>query len=120
MTEKNFPLPVKKNKFGQDVSKLTAGDYYRQLVEKMLEAYKASVIHDVNKVLVRDGCGLCWTEIEDQIGIDDEAEKLADIMSWCVTRLEQIDYNEEERQVIYRVVNARNRKLGYFGDDVNA
>ena len=120
MAEKKFPLPVKKNKFGQDVSKLTADDYYRQLVEKILNAHQAYILQVVKKIMYYDGCGQCAEQVEDVMNNDGEAEKLVDIMTWCVTRLEQIGYNEEERQVIYRVVNARNHKLGYFGDNVNA
>ena len=126
MTEKIFPLPLKKSKFGQDVSKLTAGDYYRQLVEKILEANQAYISNQayilriVNKILTRDGYGQCAEQVEKIIGIDGEAEKLVDIMTWCVTRLEQIGYDADARQILYATANAKNYRLGYFGDDSNA
>lgn len=38
-----LPLPVKKNKFGQRVANISTANYYRQIVEEVLEAHEAAV-----------------------------------------------------------------------------
>lgn len=79
-----LPLPVKKNKFGQLVADISVTDYYGQIMEEVLEAYKASVIFDVKKHIVNEGCGQCIEYID----YDNEPEELADIITCCETRLD--------------------------------
>ena len=121
MTEKIFPLPVVKNKFGQDVSKISINDYYRQISEEVLEAFQAATLDKVNHVLEYEGCGQWVDPLEDIFCPDKfignaEAEELADIITCCVTRLAIIGYDEEKRQALYQAVNEKNRRRGYFGE----
>ena len=109
--EKIFPLPVKSNKNGTLVKELTATEYYRQISEEVLEAYKAANNAEVLKIMHTNGCGQCAEFI-----IDNEAEELVDIITCCITRLELLGYDEDERQKLYQAVNEKNRKRGYFED----
>lgn len=109
MTEKILPLPVIKNKFGQRVDNISVDDYYRQIVEEVLEAHNAANNAEILKVMRDEGCGQCAEFIE-----ANEAEELVDIITCCITRLEILGYDEDERQVLYNAVNEKNRKRGYF------
>ena len=115
MAEKVFPMPVKKNKCMEDVAKIPAEDYYKQIFEEVLEAYKAYNLGVVNKILVGEGCGSCIESIESCFfGEDNEVEELVDIIACCVTRLEILGYDDDARQILYLKVNEKNRKRGYF------
>ena len=41
-------------------------------------------------------------------------EKIADIITVCISYLNAIGYNEEERSEIFRHINEKNEKRGYF------
>ena len=114
MVEKIFPMPVKKNKYGQDVARISATNYYKQILEEVQEAFQAAIVGDTIKILRNEGCGQCVDTIEDEICDANEAEELADIITCCVTRLEILGYDENARQKIYQRVNEKNRKRGYF------
>ncbi len=105
-----LPLPVKKNKFGERVADISSEKYYRQVTEEVMEAYGASIIADIKKIMSDEGCGQC----AEYVGEDNEAEELADIITCCITRLEILGYDEEERQELYKAVNEKNRKRGYL------
>ena len=107
---KILPLPVKKNKFGELVADISVEKYYRQIAEEVLEAHKASIIHDIKKVMSDEGCGQCAEYVDE----DNEAEELVDIITCCVTRLEILGYDESAREKIYQAVNEKNRKRGYL------
>ena len=107
-----LPLPVKKNKFGQRVADISVNDYYRQIMEEVLEAHEAAVNVTCIAAIKREGCGLCV----DYIGSHNEAEELADIIATCITRLDILGYDEDARQKLYQAVNDKNKSRGYFED----
>ncbi len=113
MNENIMPLPVKKNKFGQSVSKfnMSATAYYRQIGEEVLEAHNAAKNAELVNRINYEGCGQCSEFLE-----NNEAEELVDIITCCVTRLEMLGYDEKDRQKLYAEVNEKNRKRGYLED----
>ena len=74
-----FPLPVKKNKYGETVADISVGKYYRQIMEEVLEAHENAVI--TNYLFELEGDADLVDDWE-----NDEAEELADIITCCVTR----------------------------------
>ena len=80
---KILPLPVKKNKFGELVARLSVEAYYRQIMEEVLEAHNAAIIHGIKEHMYFEDCGVCI----EYVGRDNEAEELADIITCCITRL---------------------------------
>ena len=72
---KIFPLPVKKNKFGERVANISVGKYYRQICEEVLEAHAASI-----EIQARD-----YNSLLDIA--DNEPTELVDVMACCITRL---------------------------------
>lgn len=119
MTKKIFPLPVKKNKFGNNVHYLNSANYYRQVFEEVQEAFQAAIVGDVENIL-QDACmdrgerAIQIVRIENTVGDDNEVEELVDIIICCVTRLEILGYDEDARQKLYHKVNEKNRERGYF------
>ena len=107
---KILPLPVKKNKFGELVARLSVEAYYRQIMEEVLEAHNAAIIHGIKEHMYFEDCGVCI----EYVGRDNEAEELADIITCCITRLEILGYDEDARQELYQAVNEKNRKRGYL------
>ena len=107
-----LPLAVKKNKFGQRVADISVTEYYRQIEEEVLEAHENAVMYETARRIVLDGCGACLGEY----GRSDEAEELVDIITTCITRLEIIGYDAEKREKLYKAVNEKNKKHGYFED----
>ena len=95
--KKILPLPVKKNKFDKSVKDLSVTEYYRQIEEEVLEAFKEAVLSENSKVHGQN-----------------EAEELVDIITTCITRLEIIGCDENKRQELYAAVNEKNKKRGYF------
>ena len=68
----SLPLPVKKNKFGERVADLSVDRHYRQIAEEIIEACTAQ-------------------------GKNDEARKLVDVITCCVTRLDILqDYVDDD------------------------
>lgn len=104
-----LPLPVKKNRFGENVANISTANYYRQIVEEALEAHEEAVIFDHENEL-------CFEpNISDEFW-NAEAEELVDIITCCITRLNILGYDEDARQKLYQAVNEKNRKRGYFDD----
>ena len=67
-----LPLPVKKNKFGERVADISVDRHYRQIAEEIIEACTAQ-------------------------GKNDEARKLVDVITCCVTRLDILqDYVDDD------------------------
>ena len=107
---KIFPLPVKKNKFGENVADISIEKFYHQIAEEVMEAHTASIIHDVKKIMSAEGCGQC----AEFIGENNEPEELVDIITCCITRLEILGYDAEKRQELYQAVNEKNSRRGYL------
>ena len=95
-----LPLAVKKNKFGQRVADLSVTEYYRQIEEEVLEAHENAVMYEMSL----------------QCSRYDEAEELVDVITTCITRLETIGYDAKKRETLYKAVNEKNKKRGYFED----
>ena len=94
MTEKILPLPVKKNKFGQRVADISVDDYYRQIMEEVLEAHAEDLL---------------WTAAINDIE-DAQAEELADVITCCITRFDvRHQYDDEPFDVESVVVDALKR-----------
>lgn len=103
---KILPLPVKKNKFGERVADISAEKYYRQIVEEVLEAHKASIVHDIKKVMSDEGCGQC----AEYVGEDNEAEELVDIITCCITRLDiVVDSKKDFVEYVSKLLTAAKR-----------
>ena len=108
---KILPLPVQKNKFGERVADISTEKYYRQILEEVLEARKASIIHDIKKHMYFESCADC---LDSYVGEDNEPEELVDIITCCITRLEILGYDESAREKIYQAVNEKNAARGYL------
>ena len=100
-----LPLPVKKNKFGDEVRYINSTDYYRQITEEVLEAYKEAVIFEDR-----------YPGEYPRAFRDDEAIELVDIITCCITRLDILGFDETKRQELFNAVNEKNRKRGYLED----
>ena len=97
MNEKNYPLPVKKNKFNLSVAKVSATEYYWQVMEEVLEAQKASILREVEKIMAGDGCGQCIETAMYSLSDESEAHELVDIITCAVTRLYVLGFTLDEK-----------------------
>ena len=94
MTEKNLPRPVVRDKSGKLVKDYSPRDWYLKLQEEIFETMEIGVFED-----------------------EDVAEEIADIITVCVSQLEALGYDEEKRSEIFRRVNEKNKKCGYFEEE---
>ena len=86
-------------------------DFYRYLEQKVLNAHQQAIGADLLTKIIQDGGAdefgyfsqYCW-----------ETDFLADVIVACTTRLEQLGYDEKAREELYKAVNEKNRKRGYF------
>ena len=113
------PLPVKKDKIGRRVAGISLIEFYRQIREEMSNAYANATNKDALETFKK--CGALIVEkgtFEGMVETEEvaEAEKLANIITYCITRLEIIGYDENKRQELYQMVNEKNCERGYFDD----
>jgi len=97
-----LPLPVKKNKFGQNVADISTIDYYRQIVEEVLEAHECKNICDYN-------CDDDWLSGEEFVRqLKREAEELVDVITCCVTRFKIIyEYKDFDNHLSTYIEDAK-------------
>ena len=96
MKEKILPRPVIRDGNGKLIKNHTPRDFYLKLQEEIFEVFEAT-----------------------ESGRDDEfdelcAEEIADIITVCVSQLEALGFDEKKRSEIFRRVNEKNEKRGYF------
>ena len=72
-------------------------DFYRELSKSVLIALRKAFQSEVSQL----------------VG-DYEAVELSFIINLCIARLEQLGYYADKRQELYKAVNEKNRKRGYF------
>lgn len=97
MTENILPRPVICDGNGKRIKDYTTRDFFLKLQEEIFEV--------VDQHYMRDWSG------STNIGI---AEEIADIITVCISYLNAIGYDEKGRSEIFRRVNEKNEKRGYF------
>lgn len=85
-----LPLPVSKDKNNVSVKSYTRREWYEKLSEELLEAHATSG--------------------------DDEAEELVDIIAVAISYLNATGYDAVAREALYRRVNDKNYRRGYFDE----
>lgn len=94
--EKILPRPVIRDGNGKLIKHHTPKDFYMKLQEEIFEVMEAAAE-----------------------GTDDEfdeslAEEIADVITVCISYLNALGYDEEKCSEIFRRVNEKNEKRGYF------
>ena len=80
------------------------------------------VIFDKNGKLTKYYSDMDWYlklqekifEVIDELGDDEKAEELIEIITICISWLETLGYDEEKRSKFFAAVNEKNEKRGYF------
>jgi len=85
-----LPLPVKRDRDNRLAIDYTRREWYEKLSEELLEAHAA----DENT----------------------EAEELVDLMTVVICYLNAKGYDAVEREILYRRVNDKNYRRGYFDE----
>ena len=101
MNEKILPRPVIRDGNGKLIKYHTSRDFYLKLQEEIFEVMEL-------KDLLERSC-LITPENEHLA-----AEEIADIITVCISYLNALGYDEEKRSEIFRRVNEKNEKRGYF------
>ena len=99
MTENILPRPVICDGNGKRIKDYTPCDFFLKLQEEIFE------VMEVQADIDRDWNGRDY---------DDVAEEIADVITVCISYLNAIGCNEEGRSEIFRRVNEKNEKRGYF------
>ncbi len=103
-SEKILPRPVIRDKDGKLVKEeYDFRDWYLKLQEEFFEIAEASAFFQAGLEVP----GL--TENYERL-----AEELADLITVCISYLENLDYDEKARSELFAKVNAKNEKRGYF------
>ena len=90
--ENILPRPVIRDGNGKRIKDYTMRDFYLKLQEEIFETIMAFKYSDKNTV----------------------SEEIADVITVCISYLNAIGYDEEGRSEIFRRVNEKNEKRGYF------
>ena len=90
MKEKILPRPVIRDGNGKLIKDHMPRDFYLKLQEEIFETMNVSAF--------KDNC----------------AEEIADVITVCISYLNALGYDEEKRSEIFRKVNEKNEKRGYF------
>lgn len=99
MIENTLPRPVIRDGNGKLTKNYSTFDWYLKLQEEIFEVMEVEA--DIN----RD-----WNARS----YEDVAEEIADVITVCTSWLETLGYDEEKRSEIFRRVNEKNEKRGYF------
>lgn len=94
--EKILPRPVIRDGNGKPFKKHTSKYFFLRLQEEIFEVMEAENFG-------RDD------EFDDSI-----AKEIADVITVCISQLEALGYDEEKRSEIFRRVNEKNERRGYF------
>ena len=89
-----LPRPVIRDGNGKLIRDYSPRDWYLKLQEEIFEVMQLSLLRDV---------------YEEEI-----SEELADVITVCISQLEALGYDEKGRSEIFRRVNEKNEKRGYF------
>ena len=104
--ENNLPRPVIRDGNGKLIKDYTPRDFYLKLQEEFFEVvdkYRGEF----------DFCNDFDFDEEDFL-FTKTAEKIADVITVCISYLNAIGYDEKGRSEIFRRVNEKNEKRGYF------
>ena len=93
VTKKILPRPVIRDGNGKLIKKHTPRDFFLKLQEEIFETIEKAMFVDGDEYM---------------------AEEIADIITVCISYLNANGYNEEKRSEIFRRVNEKNEKRGYF------
>ena len=100
LDENILPRPVIRAGNGKLIKDHASKDFYMKLQEKIFESmwelFYSSVLLINKKNL---------------------AEEIADIITVCISYLNALGYDEEKRSEIFRKVNEKNEKRGYFKEN---
>ena len=91
LDENILPRPVIRDGNGKFTKDYKAYNWIVKLLEEVSEVQLATAIHE-----------------------DKVAEEIADVITVCTSWLETLGYDEEKRSEIFRKVNEKNEKRGYF------
>ena len=94
--EKILPRPVIRDGNGKFTKNYSTRDWFMKLQEEIFEVMET----------IADG--------KDDIYDEYIAEEIADIITVCISYLNALGYDEEKRSEIFRKVNEKNEKRGYF------
>ena len=86
-----LPLPVWKDKFGWSVANYDDRQWYLKLQEEIFEAFNAA-------------------------SMQERAQELTDVITTCVSYLNALGFDQNDRQELQRAVNSKNAARGYFKD----
>lgn len=93
MTENILPRPVIRDGNGKLIKDYSTRDWFLKLQEEIFEVMEAYYNGGSAKNI---------------------AEEIADVITVCISYLSAIGYNEKMRSEIFRRVNEKNEKRGYF------
>ena len=94
--ENTLPRPVIRDGNGKLIRDYTPRDFYLKLQEEIFEVMEA------------EGNG------KDDVFDKHFGEEIADVSTVCISQLEALGYNENVRSGLFRRVNEKNEKRGYF------
>ncbi len=107
LRENILPRPVIRDKSGKLIKDYTPRDWYLKLPEKYFEI--VAEFHD--EFLKYNDVGL------KNALFSETAEKLADVITVCISYLESLGYDENKRSELFAKVNEKNEKRGYFKEN---
>ena len=109
MSEKILPRPVVRDRNGKMIKKHNVKDFFFRVIEELLEATE-----EYNKLKTWQNANVHnHKEISEEYR-EKFAEEVCDIITVCVSMLEANGIDEEKRSKIFRQVNEKNEKRGYF------
>ena len=98
MSEKVLPHPVICDGNGKLTKNYSTREWFIKIAEELLEAQAA----DTESI------------VRDDFSNNNLAEELADVITVCISMLNAIGYDEEQRSGLFAAVNTKNEKRGYF------
>lgn len=100
-----LPKPCKYDFDGKACKNYSLDDWFDKIGEELFEAHSQAVLYDYTK-----------HEKFASFRKDDLAEELADIITVCTSFLDALGYDENARSRIFKLVNMKNKRRGYFGE----
>ena len=102
-TKNILPRPVIRDGNGKLTKLYSTRDWFMKLQEEISEAMEKMMLYRYGDY-----------QVSANIEREDIAEEIADIITVCISYLNALGYDEEKRSEIFRKVNEKNEKRGYF------
>ena len=99
------PRPVIRDGNGILIKDYTPQDFYLKLQEEISEAMEKMMLYSYGDY-----------QVSANIEKEDIAEEIADVITVCISQLEALGFDEENRSKIFARVNEKNEKRGYFNE----